>query len=40
MQSRGLKDVLTHQQEEERERSVRALLMRPLIASGDPDLEL
>jgi uncharacterized protein (TIGR02678 family) len=40
VQSRGLKDVLTHQQEEERERSVRALLMRPLIASGDPDLEL
>jgi len=40
MQSRGLKDVLTQQQEEERERSLRALLMRPLIASGDPDLEL
>jgi uncharacterized protein (TIGR02678 family) len=40
MQTRGLKDVLTYQQEEERERALRALLMRPLIASGDPDLEL
>lgn len=40
MQLRGLKDVLTQQQEEERERALRALLMRPLIASRDPDLEL
>lgn len=40
MQTRGLKDVLTQQQEEERERALRALLMRPLIASGDTDLEL
>lgn len=40
MQTRGLKDVLTQQQEEERERALRALLMRPLIASGHPDLEL
>ncbi len=40
MQTRGLKDVLAQQQEEERERALRALLMRPLIASGDPDLEL
>jgi uncharacterized protein (TIGR02678 family) len=40
MQTRGLKDVLTQQQEEERECALRALLMRPLIASGDPDLEL
>ena len=40
MQTRGLKDVLTQQQEEERQRAVRALLMRPLIASGNPDLEL
>lgn len=40
MQTRGLKDVLTQQQEEERERALRALLMRPLIAAGDPDLEL
>lgn len=40
MQTRGLKDVLTQQQDEERERALRALLMRPLIASGDPDLEL
>lgn len=40
MQTRGLKDVLTQQQEEERERALRALLMRPLIASRDPDLEL
>lgn len=40
MQARGLKDVLTQQQEEERQRAVRALLMRPLIASGNPDLEL
>lgn len=39
-QTRGLKDVLTQQQEEEREHALRALLMRPLIASGDPDLEL
>lgn len=38
MQTRGLKDVLTQQQEEERERALRALLMRPLIASGDTDL--
>jgi uncharacterized protein (TIGR02678 family) len=40
MQTRGLKDVLTQQQEEQREHALRALLMRPLIASGDPDLEL
>lgn len=40
MQPQRLKDVLTQQQEEERERALRALLMRPLIASGDPDLEL
>ncbi len=40
MQTRGLKDVLTQQQEEERERALRALLMRPLIASRDPDLEI
>jgi len=40
MQTRGLKDVLTQQQGEERECALRALLMRPLIASGDPDLEL
>lgn len=40
MQPHGLKDVLTQQQEEERERALRALLMRPLIASHDPDLEL
>jgi len=40
MQPRGLKDVLTQQQEDERERALRALLMRPLIASHDPDLEL
>ena len=40
MQTRGLKDVLTQQQEQERERALRALLMRPLIASGNPDLEL
>jgi uncharacterized protein (TIGR02678 family) len=39
MQTRGLKDVLTQQREEERERALRALLMRPLIASGDADLE-
>lgn len=40
MQPRGLKDVLTQQQEEQRERALRALLMRPLLASRDPDLEL
>ncbi|MBV6415838.1 MAG: hypothetical protein CMLOHMNK_00360 [Steroidobacteraceae bacterium] len=40
MQPRGLKDVLTQQQEDERERALRALLMRPLIASHDPNLEL
>jgi len=41
MQTRsGLKDVLAQQQAEERERALRGLLMRPLISSGDPDLEL
>jgi uncharacterized protein (TIGR02678 family) len=40
MEARGLKDVLAHQQGEERERALRALLMRPLMSAGDPDLEL
>jgi uncharacterized protein (TIGR02678 family) len=33
----GLTDVLTHQENDERERAVRALLMRPLIIEGHPD---
>jgi len=37
---RGLKDVLTHQQGEERERALRALLMRPLLAGGSAELTL
>ncbi|HEY4214179.1 MAG TPA: TIGR02678 family protein [Steroidobacteraceae bacterium] len=40
MEARGLQDVLTHQQGEERERALRALLMRPLMSAGDPELEL
>ncbi len=40
MQTRGLQDVLIHQQGEERERALRALLMRPLMCAGDPELEL
>jgi uncharacterized protein (TIGR02678 family) len=40
MPAPGLQDVLTHQQGEERERALRALLMRPLMSTGDPALEL
>ena len=40
MTAPGLQDVLTRQQAEERERAVRALLMRPLMPAGDPELEL
>jgi len=40
MPTLGLQDVLTHQQGEERERALRALLMRPLMPAGDPALEL
>jgi uncharacterized protein (TIGR02678 family) len=40
MEARGLQDVLTHQQEEERARALRALLMRPLMSAGEPELEL
>ncbi|HEY5088112.1 MAG TPA: TIGR02678 family protein [Gemmatimonadaceae bacterium] len=40
MPTPGLQDVLTHQQGEERERALRALLMRPLMAAGNPALEL
>jgi uncharacterized protein (TIGR02678 family) len=40
MPAPGLQDILTHQQGEERERALRALLMRPLMAAGDPALEL
>jgi len=36
----GLKDVLKVQEAEERERALRALLMRPLLPAGDPALEL
>jgi len=36
----GLRDVLAQQQAEERERALRALLMRPLMAAGEPQLEL
>jgi uncharacterized protein (TIGR02678 family) len=39
MDARGLRDVLTHQLEEERERALRALLMKPLMSAGDPELE-
>ena len=35
-----LKDVLRQQEAEERERALRALLMRPLMPAGDPALEL
>jgi uncharacterized protein (TIGR02678 family) len=35
-----LADVLDRQRDEERERAVRALLMRPLLADGDPSLAL
>jgi uncharacterized protein (TIGR02678 family) len=34
-----LKDVLKQQEAEERERALRALLMRPLMPAGDPALE-
>lgn len=40
MEPRGLQDVLAHQQTEERERALRALLMRPLMSAGEPELEL
>ena len=40
MPTPGLKDVLKHQEAEERERALRALLMRPLMPAGDPSLEL
>ena len=40
MPAPGLKDVLKHQEAEERERALRALLMRPLMPAGDPALEL
>ena len=36
----GLADVLAHQTSEERERALRALLMRPLLVEGDADLAL
>ncbi len=35
-----LRDVLQQQEAEGRERALRALLMRPLMAAGDPELEL
>jgi uncharacterized protein (TIGR02678 family) len=40
MPAPGLQDVLTLQQGEERERALRSLLMRPLVTSADPALEL
>ena len=40
MPNPGLKDVLKLQEAEERERALRALLMRPLMPAGDPALEL
>ena len=40
MPAPGLKDVLKVQEGEERERALRALLMRPLMPAGDPALEL
>lgn len=36
----GLADVLAHQAADERERALRALLMRPLLVEGDPELVL
>lgn len=36
----GLKDVLNILEAEERERALRTLLLRPLLAVGDPELEL
>ena len=36
----ALADVLAHQQEEERERALRALLMRPLLAAGSAEFAL
>ena len=40
MPAPALKDVLKQQEAEERERALRALLMRPLMRAGDPALEL
>lgn len=40
MRPPGLKDVLRHQEAEERERALRALIMRPLMVPGDPALDL
>lgn len=40
MPNPGLKDVLQLQEAEERERALRALLMRPLMPAADPALEL
>jgi uncharacterized protein (TIGR02678 family) len=40
MEARGLQDVLAHQQGEERQCALRALLMRPLMWAGEPELEL
>lgn len=37
---RKLTDVLAHQHDEERERALRALLMRPLLTAGSPELAL
>jgi uncharacterized protein (TIGR02678 family) len=37
---RGLTDVLAHQQADERERALRALLMQPLLADGSVELAL
>lgn len=36
----GLADVLTHQTNDERERAMRALLMRPLLVEGNADLAM
>lgn len=36
----GLSDVLAHQRAEERERALRAILMRPLLAGGSTELAL
>ncbi|MBM0105553.1 TIGR02678 family protein [Steroidobacter sp. S1-65] len=37
---RRLADVLAHQIEEEREQAIRALLMRPLLTEGNPEMPL
>jgi hypothetical protein len=37
---RGLQDVLAHQESEQRETALRALLMQPLLSSASPHFAL